>query len=439
MDMTVSLGGSQLSNYLAFRKDPLRFLLNTHTLGDIVAINPHSKNTSYIIHSREAVKQILTIKEECFEKGSSARTLGKTLGNGVLTSEGEEHRHQRKLMQPAFHKRKIAGYAETVTSMTQDLIGSWKSGETRPIHEDMMNLTLRIIVKTMFGVKLSQATNHITKAVSDIIEKTAKSLLTPFPPPEYLPTVKNRNYKKGVQVLDELADFLIEEGMKQSSDEHLMSLLLETKYEDGEPLSKKEIRDQIVTILIAGHETTANLLSWVFAMLAVHPDIEKRMLGELDLLGERLEFGDLKALSFTNQIIQETLRLYPSAWIMLREAKTEAEILNESFKKGSIFLISPYVMHRNPAYFTDPEEFMPDRFSKETKDGIPMYGYFPFGGGSRGCIGSQFAMMEAMLIAGTIIKEFTLKPVSKSESMVPEPLVSLRIKNGLFMTVNKRG
>lgn len=437
--MTVSLGGSQLSNYLAFRKDPLRFLLNTHTLGDIVAINPHSRNTSYIIHSREAVKQILTIKEEYFEKGSSARTLGKTLGNGVLTSEGEEHRQQRKMMQPAFHKRKIEGYAETVTSMTQDLTGSWKSGETRPIHEDMMNLTLRIIVKTMFGAELSKATNHITKAVSDIIEKTAKSLLTPFPPPEFLPTVQNRKYKKGVRALDELAEFLIEEGMKQSADEHLMSLLLETKYEDGEPLSKKEIRDQIVTILIAGHETTANLLSWVFAMLAVHPDIEKRMLVELDLLGDRLEFGDLKALSFTNQIIQETLRLYPSAWIMLREAKADAEILNESFKKGSIFLISPYVMHRNPAYFTDPEVFKPDRFSKETNDEIPMYGYFPFGGGSRGCIGSQFAMMEAVLIAGTIIKEFTLELVSKSESMVPEPLVSLRIKNGLFMNVIKRG
>ncbi|MDR0139043.1 cytochrome P450 [Metabacillus idriensis] len=437
--MTVSLGGSQLSNYLAFRKDPLRFLLNTHTLGDIVAINPHSRNTSYIIHSREAVKQILTIKEEYFEKGSSARTLGKTLGNGVLTSEGEEHRQQRKMMQPAFHKRKIAGYAEIVNSMTEDMIGSWENGETRPIHEDMMNLTLRIIVKTMFGVELSQNTGHITKAVNYIIEKTASSLLTPFSPPDFLPTSQNRKYKRGVQTLDELADFLMEEGSVHSSEDHLLSLLLETKYENGQGLSKREIRDQIVTMLIAGHETTANLLTWVFALLARHPNIEERMLRELALFDNSLKFEDLKNLPFFNQVIQETLRLYPSAWIMLREAKADAEILNEPFKKGSIFLISPYVMHRNPAYFADAEEFNPDRFSIEKKDEIPMYGYFPFGGGSRGCIGSQFAMMEAVLISAAVLKHYRLEQLAGDKhELKPEPLVSLRIKNGLSMTVLKR-
>ncbi|USK33828.1 cytochrome P450 [Bacillus sp. F19] len=436
--MNVPLGGSQLRNYIEFRKDPLLFLLNTHTQGDIVAINPHSKNTSYIIHSRDAVKQILTLKEEYFEKGSSARTLGKTLGNGVLTSGGEEHRQQRKMMQPAFHKRKIAGYAETVTSMTQDLIGSWESGETRPIHEDMMNLTLRIIVKTMFGVELSPNTTHITKAVSDIIEKTAKSLLTPFPPPDFLPTVQNRNYKKGVKTLDELADFLIEEGMKQSSGDHLMSLLLETIFENGQSLSKKEIRDQIVTILIAGHETTANLLTWVFALLAKHPNVEERMLRELGFFQNSLKFEDLKTLSFTNQIIQETLRLYPSAWIMLREAKTDVEISDHLFKKGSIFLISPYVIHRNPAYFPEANQFVPDRFSKDKKDQIPLYGYFPFGGGSRGCIGSQFAMMEAVLISAAVLKHFRLELADERRALKPEPLVSLRIKNGIHMTALKR-
>jgi cytochrome P450 len=436
--MIVPLGGSQLRNYIEFRKDPLLFLLKTHTKGDIVAINPHSKNTSYIIHSREAVKQILTVKEEYFEKGSSARTLGKTLGNGVLTSEGEEHRQQRRMMQPAFHKRKIAVYAETVSSMTQDLISSWESGETRPIHDDMMNLTLRIIVKTMFGVDLSPNTTHITKAVSEIIEKTAKSLLTPFPSPDFLPTAQNRNYKKGVKTLNELADYLIEEGMKKSSGDNLMSLLLETKYENGQSLSKKEIRDQIVTILIAGHETTANLLTWVFALLAKHPAVEERVLSELDFFGSSLKFENLKNLPYTNQVIQEVLRLYPSAWIMLREAKADAEILNETFKKGSIFLISPYVLHRNPAYFTSPEEFMPDRFSKEKKDQIPTYGYFPFGAGTRGCIGSQFAMMEAVLISAAVLKHFRLEFADEKRALKPEPLVSLRIKNGIHMTAFKR-
>ncbi|MDX8289787.1 cytochrome P450 [Metabacillus indicus] len=435
--MIAKIPGTQLQNYLKFRKDPLEFLYRTHTLGEIVAINPKSKNTSYIIHSREAVKQILTLKEEAFVKGSSSKTLGKTLGNGVLTSEGEVHKRQRKLMQPSFHKRKVAEYADTAVSMTEELLSSYRDGETRSIHEDMMNLTLRIIVQTMFGERLSNETNPVASAVSDIIEKTAQSLLTPFSPPDFLPTAQNRKYKRGVKTLDELADLLIEKGAKNQDSGHLLSLLFQAADEKGEPLTRTELRDQIVTILIAGHETTANVLTWIFAVLAKHPQVEEKMMAEIKDAGQ-LTFESMKALPYTQQVVQETLRLYPAAWIILREAKTDVEIAGNHFQKGSIFLISPYVMHRNPAFFRDPETFNPGRFSKDSGEEIPLYGFFPFGGGSRGCIGSQFAMMEAVLISATVLRKYKLELSSPYEELQPEPLVSLRIKNGLKMKAVKR-
>lgn len=436
MTKLAQLEGLQVFKYIRFRKDPLTFLYETYTLGDIIAINPKGKNISYIVHSPEAVKEILTTKEESFIKGASAKTFSKTLGNGVLTSEGEEHQRQRKLVQPAFHKKKIASYADVVTQYTKELTDSWQQGETRPIHTDMMNLTLRIIAKTLFGVDMKEESSSIAQAVNHIIEKTASTLLSPFPIVDKLPTEKNRKGTEAVSILHKLADQLIEEASKQE-DDHMLKMLTKSTYDDGTPLSRQEIRDQVVTFLLAGHETTANALTWVWILLSKHPQMAKLLQQELhEVLGGRPPtFEDVPRLIYTNQVVQETLRLYPPAWIILREATKDVEIAEVPFKKGSTFLISPYAVHRNPHFFSEPHDFIPDRFSIERKADIPNYAYFPFGAGSRGCMGSQFAMMEAVLVIATVGQSATLQ--LQEESIATEPLVSLRAGGAVNMTITK--
>ncbi|WP_416827978.1 cytochrome P450 [Ectobacillus polymachus] len=436
MTKLAQLEGLQVLKYIRFRKDPLTFLYETYTLGDIIAINPKGKNISYIVHSPEAVKEILTTKEGSFIKGASAKTFSKTLGNSVLTSEGEEHQRQRKLVQPAFHKKKIASYADVVTQYTKELTDSWQQGETRPIHTDMMNLTLRIIAKTLFGVDRKEESSSIAQAVNHIIEKTASTLLSPFPIVDKLPTEKNRKGTEAVSILHELADQLIEEASKQE-DDHMLKMLTKSTYDDGTPLSRQEIRDQVVTFLLAGHETTANALTWVWILLSKHPQVAKLLQQELhEVLGGRTPtFEDVPQLIYTNQVVQETLRLYPPAWIILREATKDVEIAGVPFKKGSTFLISPYAVHRNPHFFTEPHDFIPDRFSIERKADIPNYAYFPFGAGSRGCMGSQFAMMEAVLVIATVAQSATLQ--LQEESIATEPLVSLRAGGAVNMMITK--
>ncbi|MCP8968077.1 cytochrome P450 [Ectobacillus ponti] len=432
-----NMPGFQLTNYLTFRKDPLAFLYDTHTIADIVTINPSDRLASYIIHAPEAIKEILTVKDEQFVKGSSAKIFSRTLGEGVLTTEGETHRRQRKMVQPAFHKKRIAGYADAVTAYADELVQSWQDGEVRWMNQDMMQLTLRVIVKTMFGTDIQGRTTEIAQAVNDIIEKAADSIMMPIRLFDWLPTKKNRRYEQGVKTLDELTDDLVAEA--KPDEDNMMGMLLQARYEDGEPLSRKEIRDQVVTFLIAGHETTANALTWALFLLSQNPEAEQLFHQELDtvLQGRCPTFADIPSLVYTNQIMQETLRLYPPAWIVLREAKEDVEIGGHSFKKNASFMISPYVMHRNPAFFAEPEAFRPERFTKENQANIPHYAYIPFGAGSRGCIGTQFAMMEALLILATVGQRYKLRTL-EPEKVRPEPLVSLRVRDGVQMEVVKR-
>ncbi|MFD1736453.1 cytochrome P450 [Bacillus salitolerans] len=434
-----SIQGPQIMNYINFRKDPLKWLYDQLKLGDIVAISKTVPKPSYVINHPESVKEILTTKDPYFIKGNSSRIFSKTLGNGLLTSEGDAHKQQRKRIQPAFHKRRISSYGTIVTDYTNDLISSWTDGEVRTISQDMMNVTLRIIVKTMFGADINREEEQITTAVNNIIDKSAQLLLWPFPFLEKWPTKSNKRYKQSIEVLDHLSHQLIELG-KKYKEEHLLTMLLHTRYEDGTRLQEKEIRDQVVTFIIAGHETTANVLSWMWYLVSQHPNVEDKLLKEIDtvLKGEPPTFEHLSKLPYSIQIFQETLRLYPAAWIILREANANVSIAGYSFPKGSSFLISPYAIHRHPAYFENAEKFIPERFEKRQASSIQSYSYFPFGAGSRGCIGSQFAMMEAVLVFVVISQKFKLRLANPNDHVLPEPLLSLRIKDGLQMRLVKR-
>ncbi len=441
MTKLVKMGGFPIKQYIRFRMNPLAWLTEINRKGDIVLINPKSSKPSYVVYEPETIKEILTSKDVFFEKGNSSRVFSKILGRGLLTSEGEQHKRQRKLIQPAFHKKSIYTYVNKVSLYTEDMVSSWEDGEIRLVSQDMMNLTLRCIVKTMFGQDILEQSTSITNAVNSIIEKAAQSLFLPFSLLDSIPTIKNRNYKHSIKTLNNLVEQLILDfESKQSEEHHLLQILLQTKDEDGKSLSRQEVRDQVVTFVIAGHETTANVLSWIWFLLSQHSEIEMKFHQEIDtiLAGKVPGYDDIPKLQYTHQIFQEALRLYPAAWIILRETIKEVEIRGYLFPKGSSFLISPYAVHRNPQYFTNPETFDPDRFSKNRMASISKYAYFPFGAGSRGCIGSQFAMTETLLIMAIIGQKYKLKLAQSIEKIAPEPLLSLRIKGGIHMKLEQR-
>ncbi|WP_283154180.1 cytochrome P450 [Guptibacillus hwajinpoensis] len=424
MGTVEKLSGIRLKNYLDFRKDPLGFLLKTREVADFVELGA----SSYVVHQPEAIKQILVTNAASFHKGNSASLLSQTIGRGLLTSEGQTHERQRRLIMPAFHKEKMAQYVEIILDETNQFIKEWNDGDVICISSEMMKLTLRIIMKTMFGQDVSKPESaELVKAVTHIIEKSAGDLFLPFPIPSFIPSERNRRYQVGKKRLNELADRLIAHTPKG---DHLLALLQETTYSDGSPISREEIRSQILTMLIAGHETTANVISWMWYELSVHSELEKQLVTEWRSINDH----DLKNRPLTDQFFKETLRLYPAAWVLLREALEPVEIKGHPFKAGSSFLISPYIMHRNPAFFENPEQFSIDRMKRKQ---VP-FTYIPFGGGPRSCIGSQFATYEAQLIFATIGKRFHLQQISIDQRVEAEPLVSLRIKNGLLMNVHKR-
>lgn len=443
MSRIVLMSGSRLKNFLHFQRATLDFLTKARGEGDVVALTRGEKASAFIINAPDFIREILATKDHAFRKGRSSAILGKTVGSGLLTSEGSVHEQQRRMMQPAFHKQRIMSYGDSIVNLTNRHMESWKRGSERWISEDMMNLTLHIIMKTMFGADIpDEEAERLAKAIDASIVFSAKRLMSPVAIPSYLPTKYNRIHKNAMELLDEAVYALIERTQQMSREgrQDLLSLLLETRDEKGQPLPVQEIRDQILTILIAGHETTANALSWVWWLLSQHSEVEAKFHQELEeVLGDRpASFADVQKLTYTQLILQETLRLYPPAWMILREVNEEVEIEGYRFPKNASMIICPYTVHRNPAFFDEPDTFRPERFASEEIKSIPKYAYFPFGGGSRACIGSNFAMMEATLILATIGRKYRLHLAANHHPILPEPLVSLRIKDGLRMNVQAK-
>ncbi|WP_134701038.1 cytochrome P450 [Ammoniphilus sp. YIM 78166] len=402
-------------------------------LGDIVSVRSSKKTPSYILNHPEAIREVLVSKEQSFRKGRSSRILRETVGQGILTTEGEKHGRQRQSMLPAFHKQRIQEYAPIVIEQATRTFDKWQDGEERWIHRDFMTLTLTVILETLFGSKKMEDPEKIARAVEETIQYTAKRMYSPIPLPKFIPTRGNLRHTQSMRVLQETAKSFVQQQEKRDSPSLLRHLLEE------EGVEEQELIDQIITMLIAGHETTANALSWTWYLLSQHPEVEAKWREELHrVLGDRpLTYEDLTNLAYTQQIWQESLRLYPPAWMILREANEDVDILGEHFSRHSIFMICPYSLHRNPQYFYQQEKFMPERFADQAAKSIPRYAYLPFGAGSRSCIGNQFASMEAMLIMVLLAQRYRLVLAPSQAPIQAEPSVSLRIKGGLKMVVKK--
>ncbi|MBL0385235.1 cytochrome P450 [Tumebacillus sp. ITR2] len=414
--------GSRLQNYLWFQRDPLGFMVATRDSGEVVSLYNSEKRPSFVVHDPDVIQQILVTKEKSFVKGRSSSILQRTVGTGVLTSEGSTHDRQKRVMTSAFTKPNLESYAREVARYSAETVSSWKSGQARSLSHDMMMLTLRIICKTMLGVELQEEAERLGIAVEECIQYSADRIYSPWPVPLALPLKSNRTFKASRAVLRRFAQ------ETQGNQAPLLSPLLANAFPE------EDIRFQIITVLIAGHETTANLLGWVFYLLAKHPEAGERLRQEItEVVGEEeLTYEHVARLPYAQAVIQETLRLYPPAWAILRENIEPVELSGVPVNGRGTYIISPYAIHRDPAVFSEPEVFDPSRFY-ESEQEIPRFAYLPFGAGSRACIGSQYAMMESVLILASLWRTGTLRLADPTFTATPEPSISLRIKGGLRM------
>ena len=434
-----------------FRDDEPNFLLESvKTYGDLVYFRLANMHT-YLVGHPDLVREVLVTQGEKFEKARlDKQILGKFLGNGLLTSDGEFHKRQRRLAQPAFHSKRIQNYAEVMVDYANKIMAGWEDGAVVDITEEMMHLTMLIVSKTLFDADAITGSGDtavaIANAMHDLQAVSNRDYQRGFSLPSWVPTTDNRLRNKAAAQFNQVMDQIIA-GRRQTAVNgqvedtgDLLSMLMLSVDEDGEFMNDRQLRDEVATLFAAGHETTSNALSWTWFLLAQHPDVEAALHEELDrvLAGRQPTLADLPNLPYSLQIIKEAMRLYPPAWILNgRAALTDVAIGGYTIPKGSTVFVSPYVMHRLPQYFAEPEAFKPERFTPEFEKALPKFAYMPFGGGTRVCIGNAFAMMEAQLLLATIAQTYRLA-VAQSEPVPYKAQITLIPENGIQMRVVMR-
>ncbi len=423
-----------------FTRDTLRYVLESRQYGDFVLIR-FGPFKGFIAYSPEIVHQVLVTDAECFHKTTNTkRALDEVLGQGLFTNDGNSWKRQRKLVQPAFHTRRIGAYGEVMVEYAEDMLAGWHEGDEMDMDRAMTDLTMRIIAKTLFDANVDDTAaigEAITRALKEVDDRLNRLILLP----KWTPTQSNRIIHDSMKQLDAIIERFITNRRASGEDTgDLLSMLLLARDEDTDGvMTDKQVRDEAMTLFGAGHETTAHALSWTWYTLSQNPDVQEHLHAELaEVLGGRAPtLEDLPHLPYTERVIKETMRLYPPAWITTREAIEDIEIAGYTVKKGEVVVIPIYSLHRDPRYFPEPERFDPDRFSAEQEKDIPKYAYLPFGGGPRVCIGNAFAMMEARLIVATMAQRFTFT-VAPDQIVEPQRMFTLRPKYGLRMIAHER-
>jgi cytochrome P450 len=423
-------------------RDPIAMMMRSwREHGDIVACSMGPYEYLFV-NDAEAVQHVLVHNAKAYVKSPNYRGIKLVVGEGLLTSEGEHWRRQRKLTQPAFHRDRLAGFGKTMVADATHTVESWSKrvGQTVDVHEEMMRLTFRIVGHTLFSVDLDGDADRIGVAVTDAILHANDYVASLVRMPSWMPTPANARFKRALAVMDGMVQRIIDEHRRGKPKDDVLSMLMAARDEDTkDSMSDRQLRDEILTIVLAGHETTANLLAWTLFLLSKHPDVERRVHREVtDVVGDRAPtLADLPKLAFTTHVLEESMRLYPPAWSFERQAIADDVVGGYEVKAGTIVALSPYVLHRHPRYWDNPEGFDPDRFSPERSAGRPRYAYLPFGAGPRTCIGNGFAMMEGQLLLATLIQKHRLVLVSGAPIEL-EPMVTLRPKGGIHMVIEER-
>jgi cytochrome P450 len=415
--------GEPLTAFLRWREE----------VGDVARLRLGAVPVHLVAHPTH-IKEILQERHREFTKPLAGRqNLSKLLGNGLLVSEGDFWLRQRRIAQPAFHKGRIDGFAARMVEAAEDLGDAWeRRGDAAfDVHRDMMRVTLRIVQETLLGAAPAEDADAIGDAVSYLIAEVNRRFRRVLEPPQAWPTPTNRRFARHRAVLDQVVGAMIRERRAGAPSDDLLSMLLRARDDDtGATMDDAQLRDEVMTIFLAGHETTANALSWTFYLLGKHPEVARRLRAELEevLDGRPPTGADYPALRYTRMVFQEAMRLYPPAWVIARAPRHDVEIGGYPMRAGQRIFLSPWVTHRHPALWRDPEGFDPERFRDPSA--IDPYAYFPFGGGRRLCIGQGFAMMEGVLVLASLARRFHLELVP-GQDVRPQALVTLRPSPGV--------
>jgi cytochrome P450 len=432
-------GNSIVGNLADLGRDPLGFLTHcAQEYGDIVPLRL-GLTSACLLTNPDYIEQVLTDRQQ-FIKSPGFRVLKTLLGEGLLTNEGDSWLRQRRLAQPVFHQKKISGYGTVMVDYTERMLKSWQDGETRDIHADMMRLTLSIVMKTIFNSDVddgeAQTVAHALDVAMNWFESKRSQGYLVW---EWFPRPENISYRQAIAHMDETIYGIIQQRRNSNEDPgDLLSMLMNAKdEEDNSQMSDKQLRDELATLMLAGHETTANALSWTWMLLSQHPEVRTKLQEELSrvLDGRSPEIADIPQLSYTEKVVKESMRLYPPVSIFGREVVSDAQIGDVALPKGSIILISQWVMHRSPRYFDNPETFEPKRWENDLEKKLPRGVYIPFGDGPRVCIGKGFALMEAVLLLATISQRFEIDLVPDAP-IVPQPSITLRPEQGISVNIH---
>ena len=439
-------GTPMLGLALQVLRDPLATLTRLAKYGDIVCIRVF-KQYRILLNLPEYVEQVTIVQHAKFHKSTLTKDVTeRLLGQGLLISEGEFWRRQRRLAQPAFHRSRIAEYGATMVECADTHSKTWRDGEIRDLAQEMMAMTLDIAVRTLFGTRLAAEAENVGHSLGFLMRYSLRKARSPLKIPESWPTPANRRAKRETEFLDSLVYRIIAERQKEidsgapNPHNDLLAMLMSAMDEDGTQMTPKQLRDETMTLFLAGHETTALTLSWTWYLLSENPLAEARLHEELQsVLGGRApQVGDLERLPYLKAVISEVLRLYPAAYTIARTSIAPCTVGGYDFPVDTTFIMSQWVMHRDARYFEDPEAFRPERWLDGLENRLPTGAYFPFGDGPRRCIGQGFALLELDLVVARIAQRFRFKLVP-GHPVVPEPLVTLRAKHGIRMTVHVRG
>ena len=423
-----------------FNRDTLGFIERCRDYGDVV-YSRYLYVHAYFIYNPNDIEAILTTDARSYRKAQTLRSpfFQRLVGNGLVTSEGEFWRRQRRLAQPAFHRQRISSYGEIMVQYARRMIDTWQDGEERDLSRDMTRLTLEIVVKTLFNSDVSRDADHVGQVLTSLVKPFASQATLKWILDNRLPTPGHRRYFNAVSEIDRIVLGIIAERRASGYDQgDLLSMLLQAQDDDGTSMSDSQLRDEVITLFLAGHETTALTLTWSWYLLASNPEAEQKFHAELDeVLGGRTpDVSDLPKLKYTEMIAKEAMRLYPPAFAIGREAVEETELGGFTVPKGTQVFAFQWVTHRDPRYFDDPEAFKPERWTNGFSEQLPKYAYFPFGGGPRQCIGNYFAMMEIILVLATIGQRFRFSTTGEKVELLP--VLSLRPKQGIRVKLHHR-
>lgn len=432
-----------LGNTLAFGRDPLGFFPRmAREFGDVVQLNFAGWPT-LLLSDMAGIEKVLVKEHRNFIKNEVMwRHVRALFGTGLLTAEGELWQRQRKLAAPAFAGAQLIGYGPDIATLSERAVAGWRDGSEVDIHGQTMGLTLSIAAKAFFDSEVAEDIADVAQALDVLGRELTSRFKRPILIPDSLPIPGNLRYIKAIRTVEAIVRRMIEErrrtGLEGRTD--FLSRFMAARDENGRSMSDKQLRDEAVTLLLAGHETTALTLSWSMHLLGSHPEVQERLAAEIArTLGSRtVGTDDIPQLKFAESVVLETMRLFPPAWLMGRQALGAFEIAGQTFARGTTVFIAPWVLHKDPRYFEEPLAFRPERWLDGTlSKSLPRFAYMPFGGGPRVCIGQRFAMMSATMMLSTIIKSWHVTRLT-DRPVVPYPSITLRPEGGVWVRLARR-